>query len=205
MTLADNRPNTETDDTVPTYDLTCARVTELLQLRVDRRLDAQWTARLDAHLATCEGCRHDLAILEAICAASTTEAPIVEPPDLTAHILNRVAVYEQRRARPLIFGVGLSWADGLRAALLASATTVIFILLSPGLRPAVGTQFMHAFPDLVALLLAPGPGSIAWLAWLVWIAAGVALTLWLAGREVRAAWRRSLAQRLPSLPQLRQF
>ena len=65
-------------------------------------------------------------------------------------------------------------------------------------------QLARTFPDIVAVLLAPGPGSIAWLAWLVWITAGVALTLWLAGREVRAAWRRSLAQRLPSLPQLRE-
>jgi anti-sigma factor RsiW len=184
-------------------DLTCAGALELQQLHADGRLDAMRLARLDAHLASCAACRHDLALLDAICAASTAEAPILEPPDLTARILGRVAAYEERRARQTTFG--LSWADGLRAGVLASTTTLLFILLSPALRPAVGTQINQAFPNLVALLLAPGPGSIAWLAWLVWIAAGVMLTLWFAGREVRAAWRRSLAQRLPSLPQLRQL
>jgi hypothetical protein len=188
---------------VPMNDLTCSRMGELAQLYVDQRLDAQWVGRLEAHLAGCAECRRDLAVLEAICAASTPEAPIVEPPDLTARILGRVAVYEQGRARPQVAGPGLRWADGVRAGLLASATTLFFILLSPALRPAFGVQLARAFPAVVALLLAPGPGSIAWLAWLVWITAGVGLTLWLAGGEVRAAWRRSLAQRLPSLPQLR--
>lgn len=184
-------------------DLICSRVGELSQLYVDQRLDMYWMGRLEAHLAGCAECRRDLAVLEAICAASTQEEPIVEPPDLTARILGRVAVYEQRHARPQAASLGLRWVDGVRAGVLASATTIFFILLSPALRPALGGQLSRIFPAVVALLLAPGPGSIAWLAWLVWITAGVALTLWLAGGEVRAAWRRSLERRLPSLPQLR--
>ena len=185
-------------------DLKCSRVSGLLQLYVDQRLNTQWEGRLEAHLAGCANCRHDLAVLEAICLASTQDAPIVEPPDLTARILGRVSLYEQHRERPQVVGLGISWADGLRAGLLASATTLFFILLSPALRPALGMQIARTFPTIVKLLLAPGPGSIAWLAWLVWITVGVTLTLWLAGSEVRAVWRRSVTQRLPSFPQLRE-
>jgi hypothetical protein len=158
---------------------------------------------LEAHLEGCAACRNELDMLEAICAVGAPDEPVIEPPDLTARILARVAESEARRMPAPARGFGLGWADALRAALLASATTLLFILLSPALRPAVGGTLSSAFPNVVALLLAPGPGSIAWIAWLVWIAAGLMLALWFAGREVRALWRRVLAQRLPSLPQLR--
>jgi anti-sigma factor RsiW len=183
----------------------CSRAAPLLQLYVDGRLEAPRLAALEAHLEGCATCRHELDMLEAICAVGAPGEPVIEPPDLTARILARVAESEARRVPDRVRGFGLGWADALRAALLASATTLLFILLSPALRPAVGGELSSAFPNVVALLLAPGPGSIAWIAWLVWIAAGLILTLWFAGREVRALWRRVLAQRLPTLPQLRQL
>ena len=43
---------------------------------------------------------------------------------------------------------------------------------------------------LATLIQAEGPGSIPWIAWIIWITAGVGLTLWLAGAEVRATWKR---------------
>ena len=185
--------------------MNCSRATALLQLYVDGRLDADRLPVLEAHLAGCDACCHELEVLEAICSISTQNEPIVEPDGLTARILERVAAYEARRAPPPARGFGLRWADGLRAALLATSTTLLFVLLSPALRMTVGSDLSHTFPNVVAVLLAPGPDSIAWLAWLVWIAAGLILALWLAGREVRASWRRSLAQRLPSLPSLPQL
>src|SRR5262249_13661579 len=140
--------------------------------------------------------------------ASAAEAEVIaEPPDLTDRILAHIAAASKMEhptpAPTAVFG--LRWSDALRAALLATATTLGFILLSPALRLAVGAELSHSFPEAVALLLAPGPGAIAWLAWLVWILAGLTLALWFAGAEVRAAWRRSLASHLPQLPQLRQL
>jgi anti-sigma factor RsiW len=181
----------------------CARAKALLQLYVDSRLKPAHLAALEAHLDRCTHCQHELALLEAIC-ASAAEA-VVEPPDLTDRILARIAMSEARRAATTMSTFGLRWGDGLRAVLLATATTLLFILLSPALRLSVGSELNHSFPELAAALLAPGPGSIAWIAWLVWIVAGLVLTLWLAGAEVRSAWRRSLLSRMPQLPQMRQL
>src|SRR5262249_10730002 len=142
---------------------------------------------------------------EVICAVSAEATAVLEPPDLTERILARIAVAKMQSSVATMGGFGLRWVDGVRAALLATTTTILFVLLSPSLRLAVGNELSHTFPEIVALLLAPGPGSIAWLAWLVWIVAGLTLTLWLAGAEVRSAWRRSLLSRLPQLPQLRQL
>jgi len=183
----------------------CTRAMALLQLYVDGRLETRYLAPLETHLDSCARCRDELALLEAICATAADAEAVVEPPDLTNRILTRVAMSEMRRSAATINGFGLRWADGLRAALLATATTLLFILLSPTLRLSVGSAVYHSFPEVVALLLAPGPGSIAWLAWLVWTVAGLTLTLWFAGAEVRSAWRRSLVSRLPQLPQLRQL
>src|SRR5262245_53434334 len=183
----------------------CARALALLQLYIDGRLKAAYLAPLETHLVSCTRCRDELALLAAICASAADAEAIVEPPDLTDRILARVAESAAQRSRATASSFGLRWADALRAALLATATTFLFVLLSPALRLSVGNQLSHSFPEVVALLLAPGPGSIAWLAWLVWIVAGLVLTFWLAGAEVRSAWRRSLLSRLPQLPQLRQL
>lgn len=180
----------------------CERASALLQLYVDHRLDVHRMAALESHLAGCARCRHDLDALVAVCAALVEPEPITIPANLTVRIMARIADSERQRAATALARYRLSWADARLAALFATATTLLFVLLSPALRLAVGDALRGAFPNLIAALLAPGPGSIAWLAWLVWIVAGVGLTLWLAGSEVRAMWRRSLSHRLPQIPQL---
>jgi anti-sigma factor RsiW len=180
----------------------CERVKTWFNLYVDARLGAERLAPLEAHLETCATCRQELAVLEAIAAGLAHDVPVVEPEWLTSRILARVAAYEAQRSAARTFT--LRWSDTLLAALLASITTLLFVLLDPNLRASLPTTFSHSFPALSSLLATPGPGSIAWVAWFVWVAAGMGLALVLAGAEVRSAWRRSLSQRLPQLPQLRQ-
>src|SRR5262245_12048162 len=133
----------------------CTRAVTLLQLYVDGRLEARYLAPLEAHLDSCVRCRDELALLEAICASASEAEALIVPPDLTEHILARVTMSQSRRSAATMSGFGLRWADALRAALLATATTCLFILLSPALRLSVGNEISHSFPEVVALLLAP--------------------------------------------------
>lgn len=182
--------------------MTCQRASALLQLYIDHRLDYHRLGALEAHLAGCARCRHELDVLGAVCAAIAEPEPVVVPADLTARIMARIADGEAQWALAERARYRVSWSDARLAALFATATTLLFVLISPALRLAAGDALRGAFPGLIAALLAPGPGAIAWLAWLVWIVAGVGLTLWLAGSEIRGMWRRSLSHRLPQMPQL---
>ena len=197
----------------------CGQARGEIHRYIDGRLPATRLGALEAHLAECAACRNDLRVLEAIREVVAEDAWQAEPPNLTALILARVAAYEaERRARYLPVGVeveaagvgvragfALHWGDAVLAGMLATLSTLFFVLLDPSLRSVVPLALARSFPGVVAILSAPGPGAIAWAAWLVWIVVGVGLTLWLAGAEVRLLWRRSLAARLAHVPQLPQL
>jgi anti-sigma factor RsiW len=205
--------------------ITCARARGWLNLYVDGRLPLGRLRTLEEHVLGCAACRRELVMLEGIrealredAAEAAETAP--EPAELHALIVARIATYEARRreARAAVAAAkvatrsagagasfGLRWADALLAATLATLSTLVFVLLDPGLRAAVPAALLRSFPVVAALLNAPGPGAVAWAAWLVWIVAGVGLALLFAGAEVRMQWRRSLAARLPQLPQSRQL
>jgi anti-sigma factor RsiW len=179
----------------------CTTVQIWLQLYCDGHLDPRRLGPLEAHMLSCDTCRREWNALEALTQSLAVAAPMVEPPDLTDRILARIAEHEVRRAFASAYQFSLRWSDAFVAALFATVSTLIFILLDPGLRAAVSTSILRDFPEVTAFLDRPGPGSIAWVAWLVWIAAGAMLALWFAGAEVRSSWRRSLSHRLPQLRQ----
>lgn len=189
--------------------LSCSRARYWLQLYVDERLDVRRLPTLEAHLDTCSACRRELASLEEIRGALAATNLEREPENLTGQIMVRVAAVEARRARARAAARPFSvrWGDAVLAALLASVATLSFILLDPTLRATIPAAFMRSFPSVAALLMAPGPGSIAWIAWIVWVATGVGIALWFAGAEARSTWRRSLSERVPRqlLTQLREM
>lgn len=184
--------------------MTCARFQRYLNLYVDGRLAPRYLSPLEAHLGRCAACRQELHLLETIAQVYAEPEPVEVPPDLAMLIMARVARSERLRTRMQAQPFGVRWGDALVALLLASFSTLLFVVLDPTLRLAVPTAFTRSFPVLVSLFLAQGPGSIAWSAWIAWVLTGSLLTLWLAGAEVRLTWRHALAQRLPQLPHLPQ-
>lgn len=189
--------------------LPCSRARYWLQLYIDERLDVRRLPALETHLDTCPACRHELAALEEIRGALAVANLEREPAHLTEQIMARVAAMETRRARTRAAAASFSlrWGDAVLAALLASVATLSFVLLDPTLRSTVPVAFVRSFPSIVALLMAPGPGSIAWVAWIVWVATGAGIAIWFAGAEARSTWRRSLSERVPRqlLTQLREL
>ena len=87
-------------------------LSELLPLAVGGALSADERARLDAHLARCDACRAELALLRGAQAQLAVSGPGVSP-DAAAHSLDRVLSRVQaERARAAAPG---AWQRWLRA------------------------------------------------------------------------------------------
>lgn len=184
----------------------CRRTNTWLQFYIDGQLDPYRLPALETHLAACANCRSALETYELVAQSAGLPEGAPDPAQLTASIMERIAAYEAQKQRQLATQRQFAprWADALLAALLATLSTLIFALLNPGVRATLA----HTFPQAAAALGSPGPGAIAWGAWVVWIVSGAGLTLLLAGAEVRATWRKRLAARLgqwqpPQWPTLR--
>jgi hypothetical protein len=186
--------------------MNCGRAQQDLQLYIDGRLDQRRFSLVEAHLDTCVSCQHALALYETLRAALADQRMEKDPDDLTALIMARIALSERHKTLPAVQPFGWRWSDALLAALFGTVSTLLFLLIHPALRTPFFMTIDHSFPMLATLVQAEGPGSIPWIAWIIWITAGVGLTIWLAGAEVRATWRRSLTQRLQvARPEFRQL
>lgn len=176
----------------------CERVRVWMQLYLDGRLPVRRLARLEHHLGDCAACRAELGQMEAICQAASVPLPVREPEHLTSAIMARVALVETRRShararRDFTWG----WGDALLAALLATLATALLLALQPQLWHPVALALDQVLETAHHGLLAALGNSPEWLLWVVWVGAGVLLTLGFAGAEVRANWRRALLARLP--------
>ena len=181
--------------------MTCSRALHLLNLYVDGRLPMRRFAALEEHLGGCAACRAELTHLELVTDSLRETQLVAEPEGLTGLILARIAGYEVNRVRTRERAFALRWADAVLAAVLASLTTLLFVFLDPHLRPDVLLGFSTVGAHLSGLVSTPGSGASAWFHWMVWVGAGCVLTIWLAGAQLRASWRRSLTQRIPQLRQ----
>ena len=181
--------------------MNCNQAQKDLQLYIDGRLDQRRFWTVETHLDTCPRCRHDLVFYEIMQEALADQLER-EPANLTTLIMGRIARAEQHRMASGAQPFGWQWRDALLAAILGTASTLLFMFTNPALRTSFFLSISHSFPLLDSLTQAEGPGSIPWVAWIIWITAGVVLTLWLAGSEVRATWRRSLTQRLQTRLQI---
>ena len=110
----------------------CFDVQVELEAYVDGELSSERTALLERHFAGCEGCRAELARLQAVVAALETWPLATEPAELTGRIMARVrprpevgAAYAEPRQRvePLALpGFRIHWSD--LAISLAGASLV---------------------------------------------------------------------------------
>jgi predicted anti-sigma-YlaC factor YlaD len=178
--------------------MTCARARFWMQLYLDGMLDARRLARLEEHLAGCAVCREELAVLEMVC-QGTVEATLAGPAvDVTGAVMARIAGLEERRAAAgAARGFALAWADAVLAAVLATLATALFLVFQPTLwrmSSTAASQELGALGHDIADQLATWS---PWVAWVVCVGLGIALTIWFAGGEVRSGWRKALMARLP--------
>lgn len=189
----------------------CGRASGWMSLYVDGRLDVRRLNRLEAHLMSCADCRRDLARLRLVQTALREERLVEEPAGLTAHVMRRISAYEAQRASDEAMARqqaaareaarAQAWRGvGVRRALVLAVVLAALIawaqITTPNLLPEMAARLG---PNVLQLLVSPGPDEIAWSVWI----AGAALALggftWLARTDASEELRRALADRLPQL------
>ncbi len=182
--------------------MTCKRAAYWLQLYIDDRLERSRLAHLEQHLAACDHCREELALLEQIRDCAQESELVAEPANLTERILDRVAAFEARRAlraQEWLPGVP-QWALGWRSAVVAMLILLALVIVAdPTAFATMSNSLTNHATSAYTLLLMPGPDSISWGIWAGGIAAGLALAVWFARADASSAWRRAISQRLPQL------
>lgn len=175
----------------------CEQYADWLQLSVDGRLDADQQRSLDAHLAVCASCQHDYALLEAV--RDALALPAVGDVDLTEAIRSRIAWYEMtaaaRRERIRAFRRDLFG----RIAIVVVLVMLGVAFLQPGLWHSATDSVQRTWPQVLTLLLSPGPESIAWAVWGAAALVTLGLIVWLRRTEALTTWRRALEERLSQI------
>jgi anti-sigma factor RsiW len=193
----------------------CVHASKWMSLYVDGRLDLRRLGRLERHLTLCPQCRRDLARLRLMQVALHEEPLVDEPAGLTEHVMRRISAYEAQRAsdaakarqraaaraaeRQAQHAQG--WrAIGVRRALALATALVALIAWAQVTHPAALVGFAGRFgPNLLQLLVTPGPYQIAWSVWIGGIALALGICTWFARNDATEEWRRALAERLPQL------
>lgn len=189
----------------------CGRASSWLNLYIDGRLDVRRLSRLEGHLLTCPACRGELARLRMMQAVLREERMVEEPAQLTEHVMGRISAYEAQRASEAALARqraaarkierAQAWRGvGARRALalvLALAAVVVWAqMTTPALLSGMAARLG---PNLLQLLVTPGPDEIAWSVWIAGGALAVGVFTWLARTDASEELRRALADRLPQL------
>ena len=193
--------------------MTCSRAQRLLQLYIDHRLGFSQTRSLERHLASCANCRAEWMLLEDIDAGIHSLSSVAEPAWLTDAIMTRVAAttaqpseeltLEARKLRQrTIQGTSfhLTIQDLALSSILATIVVMGFVLFQPGLRGALAQSvnpLLSTVLQAAQFLISPNAGIFGLIVWLLWVALGISITLFLAGSEVRSHWRQRIRGWLP--------
>jgi anti-sigma factor RsiW len=175
----------------------CSEVHRWIQLYLDGRLDGRSLPSLARHLRTCAACRADLVSYQAIVEGVGAIDPLRQPEELTRAVMLRIRQTEaQRRVLTASRSFTAVWADAVLAAALATIVTIAFLFFEPALRASASGAFALTVTTLAHGVSVKASDWSPLAVWLVWVGLGIGLTLWFAGREVRAGWRRTLLARL---------
>lgn len=101
-------------------DADCGWVDERLDLYVDGELSTFEEARVERHLASCEGCGAVVAGLRGV-KASLGGLPELRCPERVVEAVRREALQTEVASRPVRMRRAPSWAVGLAACLLVAA------------------------------------------------------------------------------------
>jgi predicted anti-sigma-YlaC factor YlaD len=132
----------------------CHDLHTLLQHYVDGSLEPAQVARLENHLATCDGCRTGLARLRTVEQALESWPLVLEPADLTARVMAQV------KSHPRTPPFRLRWTDLLLsvagAGVMAGTGLAVTALWLWCLRPSIDLSYsLQQTIDAVRLQVLP--------------------------------------------------
>ena len=182
----------------------CKKASKQLQLYLDNRLTIDQTRALEAHVANCAVCLEELKILEEVMYDLHTFKVVVEPDDLNAQIMRRVAIAASQRTMPA--SPYSLWRPTLLEILvvviLATIATLGTILQQPSIRAllpianghdALSLAFIHSLHMLVTI----DSNTLILAFWIVGTILGICITLVLVGSEMRTQLFKAMMERLP--------
>lgn len=181
----------------------CAMAGKQLQLYSDGQLPLDQVRQLEWHLAHCPSCREELRMLEMVTRDLSASAMVIEPENMHAQIMQRVAQAAGAHPAQRTFSPWRpSLAELLAAILLATVATLGSILQQPTLRALLPIANGHdslslAFMRLVHMLTSMDSSTLAVVLWIAGTLLGVCITLACAGTEMRAQWFKAMMDRLP--------
>ena len=159
---------------------------------------------LEAHLASCNACVEELTILEQVMNDLQTLKVVVEPDDLNAQIMRRVAFAAlQPNTSTSRFSLWRpSLLEILIAATLATIATLGTILQQPSIRSLLPIANGHdglslTFLNILHTLITVNTTTLILALWIVGTFLGVCITLIFAGSEMRTQWLKAMMERLP--------
>ncbi|HEU5343465.1 MAG TPA: anti-sigma factor [Ktedonobacterales bacterium] len=203
----------------------CGRASAWISLYVDGNLDVRRLSRLEQHLVTCPECRRDLARLRLMQSALSDERLVDEPVGLHESVMRRISAYEAQRASDAATqrqraaarkaakaarkaevaerkasGAQPWLGVGVRRGLALVCLLALLIAWAQMTRPALlSGAAQHFGPNLLQLLVLPGPYQIAWSVWIAGVALALGVFAWFARADASEDLRRALAERLPQL------
>jgi hypothetical protein len=180
----------------------CSEAADQLQLYLDGRLPAERTRALEDHLTRCAACRGEWLLLEEMVHGLQSLEMVAEPEDLTARILERVAVTPQNVPHSIFTLLRPSPGELLAAAALATVASLGSLLQQPALRqllPLESGPVLFLLTYLSHLLTTVDSSTLMLAFWIIGTLVGICVTLIAAGEEMRARWFRAVWERLPVL------
>jgi hypothetical protein len=182
----------------------CKEASQQLQLYLDNRLSIQQVRVLEAHLASCNACLEELTILETVVNDLESFNVVVEPDDLNAKIMRRVAIAASQRNTSVdhFSNWRPSLLEILVAAALATIATIGTILQQPSIRSLLPFANGHNGLSMVVLnmlhiLMTVDSTALILALWIAGTILGVCITLIFAGSEMRTQWFKAMMERLP--------
>ena len=180
----------------------CKDASRLIQRYIDGCLTLDQTRALEAHITSCAACHAELDLLEEVADNLHSFKLVAEPEDLTAQIMQRVAMSAVRTSTPEFSLLRPSLPEILTAIFLATVATLVSILQQPALRALLPVANGHdslslAFIHTLHLLTEIDMGTLTLALWIIGTFLGICITLLLAGNEVRSRWLKAMMERLP--------
>jgi predicted anti-sigma-YlaC factor YlaD len=138
----------------------CSKWDELMSLRLDGLLDSDQQQQLQAHLADCQTCRDQWAVVSWLSLRLKAEPPAAPASDFAARVTARLEQRETRRRR-LYSTVGLCIGS---VGLWAAAALAVLLLFAVLVDPSLQTVLMDVGLSLVrsALALLSVLGQALW-------------------------------------------
>ena len=184
----------------------CEKTAWQLQLYLDNQLSLEEVHILKAHLSTCPTCRTELDKLEEVVRSLQATVLVVEPPNLTVAIMQRVALdvrqKEQKIREASFVLLRPSFQELFAAVLLATVSMLGLILAQPTIRRMLPIANGHDavsmfFITFIQNLATMNTGTLSLVLWVVGTLLGVWITLVVAGNEMRSEWYKAVINRLP--------